>query len=881
MFWTRRKSGDFSAEIEAHLQQEYARLREEGLSEKEARAAARRAFGNVMRAQENFYERSHWMWWDHLKQDARFGLRILRKSPGFAAVVVLTLAMGIGANTAIFTLVEALYLKPLPVRDANELVRIYAQGPAGGYGAGFSGPEFELLRDHATSLAVISTETQIAQLHAQVQGSSEEIRGAFVSANYFQLLGVAPRLGRGFDPSEGAAPGRDAVAVISDEFWKAHFHADPGALGSEMRVNRVPFKVIGIAPPGFYGDIAGMPAQIWIPTPMLAACGYGCSDHSSRCSLHDAFVGRLAPQRSPANAESELRSLIVWSATDWPERPSRRRLVVASAVGVPPDERAEFGVQMRLLMAMTGALLLIACANLGGLLIARGIARRREIAVRLSMGASRSRIIRQLLTESLLLAALFGGFGLWLSVWARDLLSNYYATDSEGFHHRYDFALDWRVLAYAVTVAVLAGIFFGLLPAIRASRQDLVSELKQGGAASAPAGGRLGRGLVMAQVSLSMVLVVAAVLLVRSGLAVARGTNFDPRQMVVVRLRPELLQYPPQQVESLIRRVMEKLEATPGVQSAGFMEGGEGLVWRWANGHLRNVSLPGESQVNADSSLKVSGQDVNATFFATLRMPLLQGRAFAEQDNASAPRVAIVNETLARRLWPSGTAVGQTLLVDGAAFRVVGVVGDIQPASQVQPPAPHLYLSYWQSDATTNGDVRLAIRVDGQPERELPRIREVIQSVDPQVPLGEDMSMAEQLSLEYMPVLLSRRVMEFCGALGLILSAIGLYSILAFSVRSRTREIGVRMALGAQRVNVLGFVLRDGLKMALCGVVAGGGPALLATRLLATLLFGVTASDLVTYVAVAALLILVAMAACYLPARRAMRVDPMVALRHE
>ena len=878
MLWRKRKAEDFNAEIETHVEHESERLREQGMSEEEARAAARRAFGNAMHAQEKFYEARRWMAWDRFKQDVRYGIRVLRKAPAFTAVVVLTLALGIGANTAIFSLVDALYFRPLPLPRPNELVRIYARGPAGGYGAGFSETEFLLLHDHATSLASLAAETQVAQLHVEVHGISEELRGAFVSSGYFSLLGIQPRIGRTFDSSDDAAPGRNPVVVVSDQFSKMHFNSSQAALGGEVRVNRVPLRIVGVAPPDFYGDIAGMPAQIWIPASMLDATGEACSDHTLRCSIYDAIVGRLAPGNAPAKAQAELSSLIVWSATDWPERPSRRRLVVASANGVPPDYRAQSEVQMRLLMSVTGALLLIACANFAGLLLARGVARRKEIAIRLAIGATRSRVIRQLFTESLLLALLFGACGLGVSFWAKDVLSTYYATDSEGFHHLYDLTLDWPTLAYAALVALAAGAFFGLLPAIRASRQDLVTELKEGAASADRAGGWLRHFLVIAEVALSMVLLVSAVLLVRSGQAVERGTNFDPRHMLVLRLRPELIQYTPQQVGSLVQRVMQTLAATPGVQSAAFIEGGEGLVWNWANGRDYDLRLPGQT---ASAGLKVRGQDVNSTFFATLRMPLLQGRAFTEADNALSPRVAIVNEALGRRLFNDSSAMDRTILMDGQPLRVIGVAANIQPPNEIQAPAPHLYLSYWQSNATTNGDIRLAVRVGGNPVRELSRIRQVIQSVDLLVPLGEDMTMAEQVGLEYMPVLLGRSVMQFCGFLALLLSTIGLYSVLAFTVRTRTREIGIRVALGARRANVLRFVVGQGARLAVIGVIFGGIGAWASTRLLSSLLYGVTSTDPVTFLAAALALVFIALLACYVPARRAMRVDPMVALRHE
>jgi predicted permease len=820
-----------------------------------------------------------------LLQDLRYALRQLRKSPGFTTVAVLTLALGIGANTTIFSLIDALYLKALAVSHPEQLVRIYAKGPSGHYGAGFSYPEFELLRDHTSSFAALSTETQIAQLHLVTGNASQEIRGTFVSANYFTLLGIQPPLGRSFLPQEDAAPGKDAVAVISDRIWKTHFNSDPAAIGREIHINGVAFKVIGIAPPGFHGDLTGLPAEVWLPTMMLGAAGFACEDGSYNCALLDAMIGRLAPDMAPARAQAEAGTLIAWSATNWPERPSRRQLVLTSASAGNPDVQADSVAQMHLLMSVTATLLLIVCANLAGLLLSRGVTRKKEIAVRLSIGARRVRIIRQLLTESLLLATLGGALGLGFSFWAKDLLSKFYATDSEGFHHLYDLSFDWRVLVYSVAVALITGACFGLIPAIRASRQNLVEELKQGASAGRHTAGWLRHGLVIAQVALSMVLVVSAGLLTRSGFEIRQGTNFDPAHMVVLRLRPELTKSTPQQVESLVRRVDQRLASAPEVESVAFMEGGEGLVWNWQNGREVQVSLPGQSlaalQATSGTGLAVRKQDVDPNFFHTLRIPLLQGRAFGEQDHSGSPRVAIVNQALAERLWSVGSAVGSTALINGQPFQIIGVSADIQPPSPVHAPEPHLYLSYWQSNATREGDIRMAIRVAGDPALVLPAIRRMIQSLDPNVPIGEEMSMSEQVELEYMPVLLARSITSYCGLLALGMSAMGLYSVLAFAVRTRTREIGIRMALGALPTDVLRLVVGQGTKLTLAGVVVGVVAALALTRLVASLLFGVKTTDPATYICVALLLFLVALAACYLPARRATRVDPMQALRTE
>jgi macrolide transport system ATP-binding/permease protein len=879
-FFGERAGEDLSAELESHLQMQIEENLRRGMSAEEARRAALIQSGGIEQAKQAYRERESLPWLETLWQDVRFGWRILWKSPGFTAVAVLTLALGIGANTAIFSFVDALFLKPLAVSKPEELVRVYAKGPSGHYGAGFSYPEFTRMRDHNSSFAALSVETERPQLHLVSGGDSEEIRGEFVSANYFSLLGIPLRLGRGFLPEEDTVPGRDAVAVISDQLWKARFNRDPAVLGREIRINDISFKVIGVAPSGFYGDLKGLPVEVWIPAMMFGAAGYGCDDHTYNCSLFDGMIGRLAPGQSLARAQAEAGSTMIWSATNWPERPSRRELVLTSTNGESPDEQAEDAAQMRLLMLMTASLLLIACANLAGLLLARGATRRREIAVRLSIGAMRARVVRQLLTESLLLASLGGVAGLGVSFGAKQLLSKFYATDSEGFRHLYDLSFDWRVLAYSLALVLITGTLFGLVPSLRASRQDLVTELKEGGAVELRTRGWLSHVLVIGQVALSMVLVIAAGLLIRSGIAVQRGTNFDPDRMIVLRLRPELTKYTQPQIDALVRQVDRRLHETPGVQSVAFMQGGEGLVWDWESGRDAEVSLPGHALTRGES-LTVRKQDVGPDFFRTLRIPLLQGREFDEQDRSGSPRVAVVNQALAERLWPDGSALGRFVLIGTQPFQVIGVSADIQPQNALRAPEPHLYLAYWQSNATREGDIRLAIRVAEDPAVALPAIRRLVQSLDPKVPIGEDMPMTEQVNLEYMPVLLAQRVMSFCGLLALCLSAIGLYSILAFAVRARTREIGIRMALGARREDVLRLVIGQGLRLAFLGVVAGAIAALMSTRLLASLLFGVNRSDPATYFCVAVLVFMVAPLACYLPAYRAMRVDPVQALRTE
>jgi macrolide transport system ATP-binding/permease protein len=875
-----QRRADLEREIRSDLELEEEEQRENGRSPEAARYAARRAFGNPTLIREQTHEVWGWTAIEHLWQDVQYAVRQIRRYSGFTAIVVLVLGLGIGANCAIFSFVDALFLKPLPVPHPEGLVRIYARGPSGHYGAGFSSSEFEYLRDHTSSLSALAVETERPQLHMVLGDSSSEIRGEFVSAGYFHVVGAEPRLGRGFLAQEDAVSGRGSVAVISDQMWNIRFHRDPATLGRVISIDSIPFKVVGIAPPQFYGDLPGLPVDVWIPSTMKSAAGYGCDDGTLNCAMFDAMIGSLAPGYTPARAQVETQSVMVWSASDWPERPSRRQIAVGSASRESPDDQADDAARLRLLMSVTATLLIIACANLTGLLLVRGLMRRREIAVRISIGAAGSRIVRQLLTESLMLACLGGIAGLGFSIAGKKILSDFYATDSEGFRHFYDLSFDWRAAAFSLGLTFLVGIIFGLLPAFRGLRQDLVTDLKDGGPTGQHTKGRLRSALVIGQIALSIVLVIASGLLVRSAAEIRKGTNFDPENAFVLRLRPELLKYAQPQVSALVQRVDQRLSATPGVESVAFMQGGEGLVWDWRSGRDAQVNLSAESR-DLNTGLAVREQDVSGYFFHTLKTPMLRGREFTEQDRAGSPPVAVINEALAHRMWPRQAPVGRTLYVNSRPFQVIGVCADLQPPSPAYAQEPHLYLSYWQSNATREGDIRLLIRVRGDPREMLPLIRHAIQSTDPNVPLAEDMPLSEQLRLDYMPVLLAQKVMTFCGLLALGLSAMGLYSVLAFAVRVRSLEIGIRMALGARKQDVLNLFLADGVRLALIGVLAGVIGAFAAMRLLNGLLYGVTATDPKIIFWAVASLFLVAIAASILPARRAASISPMRVLRSE
>jgi predicted permease len=524
---------------------------------------------------------------------------------------------------------------------------------------------------------------------------------------------------------------------------------------------------------------------------------------------------------------------------------------------------------MQLLMTVTGLLLVIACANVASLLLVRAAARRKEIAIRLSIGAGRFRLIRQFLTESLLLALAGGALGLLLSRWAKDLLATFYTTNNG-----YDLSLSPRAVVYALALTLGAWLFFGLAPALQATRHDLAHALKDEGGSQSPRRHRLRSALVIGQVALSLALLVAAGLLVRSESNIHQGANFDPQQVVVFGLRPVLLNYSPEKAQEYTREVARRLETTPGVQSVTMVRG----VWvaSLAGGDMR-VRTPEQAPQRAEDQLRVFFGEVAPRFFETMKIPLLEGREFNEGDRPGAPRVAVINEMLARRLWPQGPALERTLILDDQPYQVVGVSKNALLDNALDGPQPFLYLPYWQYRPQINA--RLLIRVAGDPQTMLPSLRRVIVAVDPQVPLGEAMTLSRLIDGVFKSVKLTSAVVTWAGALAFFLSMLGLYGVLAFAVGERRREIGIRMALGAEARDVLKLVIAQGVRLALAGVVVGLLAAYGATRLIKSLLYGVSATDPLTFIVIALLLLVVALLACWIPARRATKVDPLLALR--
>ena len=802
-----------------------------------------------------------------LLQDLRYGWRMLLKKPGFTMVAVLTLGLGIGANLTIFSLVDTLFFRPLPVQKPYQLVTVEATRN-GKWDWGYAYPAYGYFRDHSTSFEALTAHYSTAPLNVVADGDSREARGAVVSANYFSMLGVRPLLGRFFLPEEDAVPDRNPVAVISYGMWRGRFNGDPLILEKEIRVNGTIFKIIGVAPQEFQGVEAGFPNEMWIPTMMLRL-GYTWCNGFEDFDCHPlTMIGRLAPGRTLPEARAELSTLASQLAATYPENQGRD-VLLSPALGIRTEGRQEFSYQIRLLLAVSGLLLLIACANVAGLLLVRGASRRKEIAVRLCLGAGRGRLIRQFLTESLMLTVLGGALGLVLSLWAKELLVAFYTE----IPNAYDLSLNPRMLAASLALTICTGFLFGLMPAIQSTRHDPLRALKDEGGSQSPRQTRLRSALVIGQVALSLALLIAAGVLVKSAAHVRQGASFEPSRVALLRLRPKLVGYNSEKAQAFTREVVRRLESLPGVLSVSFATG-NGLAW--LDKDAVRVRLPEDAVVRPKDERQIPFHEIAPRFFETLKIPLLEGRDFNQDDRRGSPRVTIINETLARRMWPDGSPLGRTLIVKGEAHQVVGVFKDAQLRNALEGPLPFLYLPFWQ---TAEIDTRMVVRVATDPQAMLPTLRREIAAVDANVPISEDMPMTEQIDSKYRPVLLMSSVLICAGLIALFLSMIGLYSVLAFTVSQRTREIGIRMALGATSLDVLRLVARKGMTLAVIGIALGSGGAIALTRAMRSLLFGVSATDVLTFVVVELLLALVALLACWLPARRATKVDPMIALR--
>ena len=851
-----RKQDDFNAEIEAHIQIEAERLRDSGMSREEAEAAARRSFGNATRAMESFYESSRWSWWDGLKLDVTFSLRVLRRSPGFTITAILLLAAGIGANTAVLSYVDAIFFRKPPVHEPERLVGIYGTRDDRVGEQNISWRDYTYYRDRATSFSGLAAFNWIWAWMSDGENSRELIAGT-ASDNLFEVMEVKPALGRFFSAEENAA--RQPVAVLGYELWKGRFGGDPGVLGRIVRLNRTAYTVVGVAPAEI-GSIQNSTFDLWLPA-LTAAAGREEGQYD--------LVGRMKPGISSAEAEvSTLAATLAAEATGTRER---KGAATAALMGLRPRERRAAQSSAFLLQGIAACLLLIACANLAGLMLTRSLRRRREIALRMAIGARPSALVRQLVLETCLLAGAGCAAGLLAAIFAKEVIPAYSSYNLPGLR----LSLSPMVIASGILISFLTPLLFGVGPAILAIRGCSPESLKANAAAAHGWSGSrspLRSGLVSAQIAIAVALLVCAGLLLESLHAVLGRSTFADDRIASFRLRPTRIGYTPERAEKLNREMLRRLSALPGVQSA--VLGTNPPTRGWAQ--TSRVQLP--EQPRDAGAILMSSNTVTPGYLATIGIPLVAGREFDERDGPGAPGAAIVNRSLAAAFWPGREPIGRDIVVAGRNYTVVGVAKDVHPSRADEGAFPFVYLAYWQQRQI---DSRLFVRVDGNPRSMIPALRRAILEIEPDMHIGQEMTLRDRNEMSFQTEGLLARVLSFSAVMALVFSALGLYGTLSFSVGQRTREIGIRMALGARPAAVIATILRQGAVLIVIGLGAGVGAALAVSRLLTGHVYGITPTHPLTYAAACMAMTVVALLACLTPAYRASRVDPISALRTE
>ena len=800
-----------------------------------------------------------------LWQDLRYGLRMLVKKPGFALAAALTLALGIGVNTAIFSVVNAVLLRPLPYPEPERLMQLWETNERFGLREPISPHEFAAWREQSQTFEQMAA-YEYAGFALTSEGSQpERIVGSAASASLFAALGVKPALGRDFLAEEDA-PGRNRVVILSHGLWQRRFGADPELIGQTLTLNRESYTVIGVMPPGFQ-----FPDSVEMWTPLGVDL-----NSQSRSNHYLRAVGRLKPDTSLETAQAEMNSIVSAVAREHPDSTHGARLVSLHEEIVGNVRPALY-----VLLGSVALILLIACANVANLLLARATARQKEVAIRAALGANRRRLIRQFLTESILLAALGGGLGLLLALWGVDLL----VAASPGDIPRVDkISIDGTVLGFTFGVALLTGIVMGCAPALRATKLDLNETLKEGShsATGGPRRQRLSGLLVIAEVALALVLLIGAGLLLQSFMRLLQvDPGFRPENLLTMQLSLPEAAYPEAQHRiAFFDQVLARIEALAGVQAVGAVSDLPFSGSRTSNSFEIEARPPmarGES-INADFRIS------SPNYFQAMGIPLLRGRDFSARDTRDAPLVVIINQTMARRFWPDEDPMGQRLTIGRAADgspvwrEVVGIIGDIRHDRLNVEPAPEMYVPYWQRPA---GRLSLVVRATGEPRDLIAAIRSAVQSVDPHQPVYSINLMERRIARFLAPHRFNAYLLGIFALLALLLAVVGVYGVLAYAVARRTQEIGIRMALGARPRDVLRLVIKQGLSLTLIGIAIGLAASLALTRLLTSLLYGVSATDPLTFMSVPLLLLAVALLATYIPARRAARVDPLVALRYE
>jgi macrolide transport system ATP-binding/permease protein len=874
--WRRkRRNEELNEEIQAHLTLAESEGMESGQTQREARFAARHEFGNVGLAEE--VTRDMWgsRWLADSSQDVRFGFRMLRRSPGFSALAILCLTLGIGANAAVFSWVEGILFRPYPAVAHQE--RLFAlTGTARGESenAGLSWPDLLDLQRSCTLVDSFIV-TKIMGTTLSIGDRAEVTTGSIVSANYFDAIGVHPILGRGFEPGEDTGRNAHPVTVISHQLWKGRFKGDPQIIGKTQRLNNVVHTIVGVAPEGFYGTFVGWAMQFWVPASMeetFEAGGYKLEDRGARWI--EAYV-RLKSGVTREQAQQEISAVAQRLEADYPATNRGRGVKLWPLWQTPFNNAGTLLPTLEIMLAVVVFVLLIACANVGNLLLVRSFARRHEMTVRLAIGAGRGRLLKQLLTEGLILAAFGAAGGLLVAHWCRHALVLLFPARG-GVAMHLPGEIDWRVLALSAGVCLITTLLLGLVPAMQTGKIDVAGALKSDSAGVVGGGGRawVRSGLVVVQVSLSFVLLVGAGLLLQS-LQKIRNTSpgFSTHDVLDTAVNLTAAGYDAQRAQSFQDELIERVKALPGVESAAFAR-----MTPLSYGSFSSTPIAVDGyQPPPEEQPIVQYNEVGPDYFATMGIPLVSGREFTRADDEKAALAAIVNETMAAQYWRGRNPIGERVQVKGRWMQVVGVAKDSKYQSVRETPKPFFYVPLRQNFSRGAG---LYIRTPLSPETVATALAREVHALDGSLALFEVITLQEQLDRSTSPQMVAVTLVGVLCGLALLLAAIGLYGVMSYTVSQSTRELGLRMALGAGASNLLRQVLSRGLALTAGGVLLGAVVALALTRLLGNLLYKVSPRDPLAFGSALVVMAVAAVTACFLPAWRATRTDPARALRN-
>ena len=881
IFREESRDRELAAEMESHLQLHIEDNLRAGMSAEEARRQALIRLGGIEQTKEACRERRGLPMLETFLQDLRFAARMLRKNLGITVIVVLTLALGVGANTAIFGLVNGLLLQRLPVPAAEQIAALVIQSGDSSLGAlGFSYPQFVEFREQTAPFCEVFGQA-LGRVNLTADAHTDLLAVSGVSRNYFSTLGLRPALGRLILPGEGEHPGEPAIVVLGYSFWQKRFGGDPGVIGKQVRVEGKPATIVGVAPKQFRGQFAGIELDAYLPL----STGFPDASHGSFWSNRDQHsmlsLGRLKTGVTLAQAQTRFDVISQRLAMQYPasDKGISVRVMDERLARPIPYANGAFIMFSAVFLILGALVLLIACTNIANILMARASVRQREMAIRAALGGARSRLVRQMLTETILIA-LFGGFaGVLLGAWLSRLMRVIHLS---GFPIQLGFGFDWRVFAYALAAVLFTAVFAGLSPALRATRADVNTVLHRGGRTDAVGSARhkVRGDLMAAQVAGSLTLLIVAGLFVRSLQAVERmDLGFDPNHLLNVRLDPSLNNHSETETNEFYRSLEARIRSLPAVQSASLASS---VPVEYADGK-QSVYIEGRPVLAGQRAPGVLFNNVDPAYFETLRAPILSGRAFRDADDQSSQRVSIVNETMARHFWPGQSPIGKrfSLVSDAGPFiEIVGIARNGKYRNVTEDPQPYLYLPLAQN---FTAERVLQIRSSMPPESLIAEVQREILALDRNAVIEDIQTMKQSLNgaLGYFIYRLGASLAAAMGLLGLLLAVVGVYGVVSYAATQRTQELGIRMALGASPHQILVLLLKQGTRLVVAGLLFGLVGAWALTRAMTHMLVGVSPSDPLTYLSVAALLSFITLLACWIPARRAMRVDPMVALRYE